>query len=202
MGNIDCDNATFDIRRDIACCGLRSTNTAASTQIERTWEHPSGRRAERAPLRTPPAVVPAGVPADPSVYILKCEGKGSSAATLPSGEGFSDPDDEELYVKVDVGAKALQTWINNHWVDWCSAEDKCSGDYTKTKVKLHLTSTEHYRGETTNSTETFSFSALDGKFLHVDDEQKLTSGKFTLARRITYRGNCVKVDKPALDPSN
>src|ERR1043166_8520897 len=63
--------------------------------------------ATSAPLTTPQAVITP----DPSVYILKCEGKGSSAATLPSGEGFSDPDDEELYVRVDVGAKALQTWI-------------------------------------------------------------------------------------------
>jgi hypothetical protein len=118
---------------------------------------------------------------------------------LPNGESFSDPADEELYVRVDVRAKMLQNWIVNEWVDWCSAEDKCSGDYTKTKVKLHLTSTHHDGDETQDTTETFSYSALVGQFLHVDDERKRTRGKFTLGHRITNRGSCTKVDKPPLD---
>lgn len=134
---------------------------------------------------------------DPNVFILKCTGQGSSAATFPRNDGFSDPSEEELYVKVDLRTKSLQTWIINEWLDWCSAKDKCDINITNGKVDLRLVSTEHSGHKTTHSTESFRFSRLDGRYVHVDDERIQENGNFTLGHKTTISGKCIKVDQPA-----
>ena len=141
---------------------------------------------------------PTAAAPDPNVFILKCEGEGLSNAKLGADES-SDPADEELYVKVNMQAKTLQTWINNRWIDWCLPESKCHGSFNNAKLTYHAVENERDGDDARHSSETWAVSRRDGKYSHVDEVEQRTPGKLTIKRKVTVQGTCVKVDKPTPD---
>lgn len=153
-----------------------------------------------APKSDVPTNAPTAAALDPNLFILKCAGEGLSNAKLPGADESSDPADEELFVKVNMHAKTLQTWINNTWIDWCLAGSKCYGNFTNAKLTYRVVLNERDGDKASNSSETLSVSRDDGKYTHVDEIEQRTNGKLTLTRKVTVQGTCVKVDKPTPDP--
>ena len=156
-------------------------------------------KRDPAPKTNAPTSAPTAAALDPNVFILKCAGEGLSNAKLPGADDSSDPANEELYVKVNMHSKTLQTWINNAWSDWCLAGSKCHGSFTNAKLNYRSVLNERYGDEASNSSETWSVSRGDGKYSHVDEIVQRTNGKLTLTRKVVVQGTCVKVDKPAPD---
>ena len=149
-----------------------------------------------APQVVEPTETLAKPPLDPNILFLKCMGDGSSVGKIPGMQTFSDPANEEIYLRANIRDQTLQTWIGDKWYEACDPQPKCGGTFSKGRLIYRSALYERGSADVSNSTETWSISRDDGQYSHLDEVENRSNGKLTMTRKVTIRGTCVKVDEP------